>query len=156
MESQTGLDGTSLSVAGYRCMVPAMSGLLRSARPGLVALLAVALVFGFNGLEGAIHSVHHLPAAVERYDHDGLGHEHDGHGHDGAGHGAPAGPPDETCPVAAAALHLTATAAEAPPVLDALSPVALLVTLGTPDGPRIVWREPAHSRAPPSLRSLPS
>src|SRR5438552_2806550 len=59
MESQTTLDGTSLSVARYRCMVPAMSGLLRSARPCVVALLAAALVVGINGFEGAIHSVHH-------------------------------------------------------------------------------------------------
>src|SRR5438067_2174947 len=43
MESQTTLDGTSLSVARYRCMVPAMSGLLRSARPCVVALLAAAV-----------------------------------------------------------------------------------------------------------------
>ena len=114
-----------------------------------MALLALTLVIGMNGFDGAIHSVHHLPAPVES-------HEHDGHAHDGEGHRAPAGVPDETCPVAAAALHLCATTAEAPPVLDALSPVALLVTLGTPDGPRIIWREPAHGRAPPSLRSLTS
>ena len=149
MESQTGAGGTSLNVARYKCMVPAMSGLLRSARPFLMALLATALVVGSNGLDGAIHSVHHPLAPV-------LSHERDGHGHEGEGQGAPAGAPDETCPVAAAALHLAATTTETPPVLGALSPVALLVALGTPDDPRITWREPAHGRAPPSLRSLPS
>jgi DUF2946 family protein len=121
-----------------------------------MALLATALVVGINGLDGAIHSVHHPLAPIESYDHDGLGHERDGHGHEGEGQGAPAGAPDETCPVAAAALHLAATTTETPPVLGALSPVALLVALGTPDDPRITWREPAHGRAPPSLRSLPS
>ena len=126
-----------------------MSGLLRLTRPWVVALLATALVVGINGLEGAIHSVHHPLVSVEI-------HEHDGHGHDGEGRGAPAGAPDETCPVAAAALHLAATTTEAPPVPGALSPVALLVTLGAPDGPRVIWREPAHGRAPPSLSSLPS
>lgn len=150
MESQTTLDGTSLSVARYRCMVPAMSGLLRSARPCVVALLAAALVVGINGFEGAIHSVHHSLVPVESHGHDV------GHGHDSEGRQAPAGATDEGCPVAAAALHLAATTTEAPPVLGALSPVADLVTLGTPDGPRIIWREPAHGRAPPSFRSLPS
>src|ERR1700687_2702766 len=100
MESQTGAGGTSLNVARYKCMVPAMSGLLRSARPFLIALLATALVVGSNGLDGAIHSVHHPLAPV-------LSHERDGHGHEGQG--APAGAPDETCPVAAAAPHLAAT-----------------------------------------------
>jgi len=115
----------------------------------VVALLAAALVIGINGFEGAIHSVHHPLVPVES-------HGHDGPGHDSEGRQAPAGATDEGCPVAAAALHLAATTTEAPPVLGALSPVADLVTLGTPDGPRIIWREPAHGRAPPSLRSLPS
>ena len=100
--------------------------------------------------EGAIHSVHHSLVPVESHGHDV------GHGHDSEGRQAPAGATDEGCPVAAAALHLAATTTEAPPVLGALSPVADLVTLGTPDGPRIIWREPAHGRAPPSFRSLPS
>ena len=135
MESQTERAGTTLSAGGYRCMVAAMSGLLRSARACVVALLAPALVLGVNGLVGAIHSTHHLPAPAESHEHDA---------------------PGESCPVAAAALHMSATMVEAPPALGALSSVAQLVALGTPDGPRIVWREPARGRAPPSLRSLPS
>jgi hypothetical protein len=126
-----------------------MSGLPRSARRSIVGLLALALVLGVNGFVGAIHSAHHLPAPVES-------HERDAHGHGEGQREGPVGAPDESCPVAAAALHLSATMAGAPPVLEALSPVARLVTLSTPDGPRLNRREPARGRAPPSVRSLPS
>ena len=122
-------------------MVAAMSGLLRSARACVVALLALALMLGVNGFVGAIHSAHHPPAPAESHEH---------HGQDQA----PAGAPDESCPVAAAALHLSATMVEAPPGLGALSPVARLVAGVTQDGPHIVWREPARGRAPPSFGSL--
>jgi hypothetical protein len=127
-------------------MVPAMSGLLRSARPCVAALLTTALVLGINGFVGAIHSVHHLPAPVET-------HAHAAHGH---GHGKQAPTPDETCPVAAAALHLAAAEVEALPVLDPSPIDAELVAPGAQDALRAAWREPGSGRAPPSLRSLPS
>ena len=150
LESQTALFGTSLSAGGYRCMVPGMSGLLRWARPCVVALLTVALVLGINGLEGAIHSVHHLPAPVESNAHD-----HSGHGHD-TERGAPVPGTEEPCPVAAAASHIAATAVEVPPGVIPLAATAVFLTLGSPDAPRIAWREPGSGRAPPFVRSLPS
>jgi hypothetical protein len=131
-------------------MVPAMSGLLRSARPCVAALLTLALVLGINGFVGAIHSVHHLPAPVETRSHGAHGHAR------GEQAPAPAGTPDETCPVAAAALHLAATEVETLPGL-APSPIdAEPVAPGAQDAPRVAWREPGSGRAPPSLRSLPS
>jgi len=39
-----------------------MAGALGSARSCVAAFLTLALMLGMNGLEGAIHSVHHLPA----------------------------------------------------------------------------------------------
>jgi len=150
MESQTTLDGTSLSVAGYRCMVPAMSGLLRSARPLVVALLAAALVLGVNGFDGAIHSVHHLPAPVEVHAHDFAGRGHDDQ------NDSPDRATEEPCSVAAAASHAPATAVEPPTVLAA-GPTALeLVALGAPDSPGTAWREPGSGRAPPLLRRISS
>jgi len=131
-------------------MVPAMSGLLRSARPCVAALLTLALVLGINGFVGAIHSVHHLPASVET-------HSHGAHGHGrGEQAPAPAGMPDETCPVAAAALHLAAAEAETLPGLDPSPIDAELVAPGAQHAPRVAWREAGSGRAPPSLRSLPS
>jgi hypothetical protein len=122
-------------------MVPAMAGLLRSARPCVVALLTLALVLGINGFVGAIHSVHHLPAQAHAHDEQG---------------GGPGGTPDETCPVAAAASHIAATAVEPPPVLGPVSALARLGTPGLEGAPRIAWREPGSGRAPPSPRSLAS
>jgi hypothetical protein len=150
MESQTRLPGTSLSAVGYRCMVPAMSGLLRFARPCFVALLTAALMLGANGLVGAIHSVHHLPAPAANRSLDARGH---GHGEQVP---APAGAPDQTCPIAAAALHLAASGVEAPAVLDPLPIDAELVAPGAQDALRAAWREPGSGRAPPFLRPLPS
>ncbi len=131
-------------------MVPAMSGLLRPARPCVVALLTLAFVLGINGFVGAIHSVHHLPAPVETRSHDAHGHAH------GKQDPAPARGPDGTSPVAAAALHLAATAVAALPVLDPAPAEAELVAPGPQDAPRLAWRESGSGRAPPSLRSLPS
>jgi hypothetical protein len=131
-----------------------MSGLLQSARPCVVALLSLALVLGINGFVGAIHSVHHLPAPVETNSHDA----HD-EGHDG-GHGqpapAPAGTPDKSCPVAAAALHLAATEVAAFPGLDPSRAETELAPPRLQDAPRLAWREPGSGRAPPSLHLLAS
>jgi hypothetical protein len=131
-------------------MVPAMSGLLRSARPCVVALLTLALVLGINGFVGAIHSVHHLPAPVETHSHESRGH---GHGEQAP---APAGAPDESCPMAAAALHLAATEVAALPALDPSPAEAELVAPRQKDKPRLAWRQPGSGRAPPSLHSLAS
>lgn len=124
-------------------MVPAMLGLFRSARPLVVTLLAVALVLGINGLEGAIHSAHHLPAPVGT------------HGHDPQ-RGAPVPGTEEPCAVAAAASHIAATAVEEPPALVPVPAVVELDALGAPNAPRIAWREPGSGRAPPLVHSLPS
>jgi hypothetical protein len=128
-----------------------MSGLLRSARPSIAALLTLALVLGINGFVGAIHSVHHLPALAESHDRHAVE-----PGQEDGERGAPVGAPDETCPVAAAALQLAGAAVGTPPALDPSPARATLVTLGRQDKPRAAWREPARGRAPPSLRSLPS
>ena len=126
-------------------MVPAMSGLLRSARPSVVAILAAALVFGVNGFEGAIHSVHHLPAPAQAHPHDFTGH---GHGEQGD---VPDPGTQEPCSIAAAASHASAASVE-PPAALAPVPIALeLVTLRAPDPPRTAWREPGSGRAPPSV-----
>ena len=149
--SQTTVPGTSLSVAGYRCMVPAMLAVGRSARAALAGLLVLGLLLGVHGLIGAIHSVHHLPQPA-------VGHTHGTRalGHDDGGPRAPAGAPDGSCPVAAAALQLSATTAEAAPALGGSVPVSGLVSLATLSGPRLSRREPADERAPPLLRPLPS
>ena len=131
-------------------MVPAMSGLFRSARPLVVTLLAVALVLVINGLEGAIHSAHHLPAPVETHGQVDPGHRHDPQ------RGAPVPGTEEPCAVAAAASHIAATAVEAPPALVPVPAALELVALGAPNAPRIAWREPGSGRAPPLVRSLPS
>jgi hypothetical protein len=115
-----------------------------------VALLSLALVLGINGFVGAIHSVHHLPAPVETRSHDAHGH---GHGDETP---VPAGTLDQTCPVAAAALHLAATEVEALPVLDPSPIDAELVASGAQDALRAAWREPGSGRAPPSYRSIAS
>jgi hypothetical protein len=129
-------------------MVAAMSSLVRSARPCVVGLLALSLVLGINGLEGAIHSVHHLSAPEPAHPH-----ETDGHAEEQGG--APAGALEETCHVAAAASHLAATAVEALPVIGPSTAEAGMVPLGLRDAPRRAWREPARGRAPPSSRPLP-
>ena len=135
-------------------MVPAMSGLLRSARPCVAALLTTALVLGINGFVGAIHSVHHLPAPVETHASGAQDQGHDrGHGQPDS---APADAPDESCPVAAAALHLAATEVAALPALDPSPAEAELVAPRQPDKPRPAWSEPGSGRAPPSLRRIPS
>jgi hypothetical protein len=132
-------------------MVPGMSGLLRLARPGLAALLALAFVLGIHGFVGAIHSVHHLPRLAASHHRDAPG-----HGDEADERGSPSRPPEEPCPVAAAALHLTAAAAAAPPALEPSPAQAGLAAFGTPATPRAAWREPARDRAPPSARPLSS
>jgi hypothetical protein len=131
-------------------MVLAMSGLLRWARPCVVGLLTLALVVGINGFVGAIHSVHHLSAPVTASAHDA-----ESHGHDG-GDATPAGGPQAPCPLAAAALHLAATAVEALPGLELAQAGARLVALGPQDEPRAAWTEPARGRAPPFPGTIPS
>jgi hypothetical protein len=135
-------------------MVPAMVGPLGPARPCVVALLTTALVLGINGLVGAIHSVHHLPAPVGTHAHDVHDQGHD-RGHDQPDP-APAGAPDESCPVAAAALHLAATEVAALPAPDPSPAEAELVAPRQQDKPRLAWRQPGTGRAPPSLHSLAS
>jgi hypothetical protein len=118
-------------------MVPAMSALLRSARLVVLGSSCLALVLGISGVEGSIHSIHHLPAQA--------------HAHD-----EPGGAPDESCPMAAAALHLAATEVAALPALDPSPAESELVAPRSQNAPRIAWREPGSGRAPPLVRSLPS
>ena len=133
-------------------MVPTMSGLSRWARPCVVALLTLALVLGINGFVGAIHSVHHLPALATAHTDS---QDAESHGHDGQDP-TPTGGSQESCPVAAAALHLAATAVDALPGLQLSPAEPALVALGSEDAPRAAWRAPARGRAPPSVGRLPS
>ena len=127
-----------------------MSGLPSSARRSLVALLALTLVLGVNGFVGAIHSAHHAPAPA-------MALAHDAHGQgDDPQNPPPSRAPQDTCPVAAAALHLAGSAVEAPPALAPSPATARLVALDPQDPPRAAWNGPARGRAPPSRGSLPS
>jgi hypothetical protein len=128
-----------------------MSGLLRSARPSLVALLAFVLVAGVNGFAGAVHSAHHPAAPADAREHAGheLGHEVE----HGQADTAPAGTRDEGCPVADAAMHLAAAGVAALPALDFSPAEAELVAAKPADAPRTPSREPGSGRAPPSLQS---
>ena len=111
-------------------------------------------MLGVNGFVGAIHSVHHLPTPVETHAHAAHDQQHDG-GPDQRDP-TPAGAPEQSCPVAAAALHLAAAEVEALPALG-LSPAdAELVARRQPDKPRLAFRQPGSGRAPPSFRSLAS
>ena len=130
-------------------MVAAMSPLFRLARPGALTLLALALLLGMNGLEGAIHSVHHLSSVAMIH-----GAEADSHA-DGQSE-APTGATGESCQVAAAASHLAAIVVEALPVIGQSTAESPLVVLGLQDSPRLMQGKPAHERAPPAPRSLPS
>jgi len=125
-------------------MVAPMSGLLRSARSCVVALLALALVLGIDGFMGAIHSVHHLPAPETARSNETDGHEDE-----------QGGAPEEPCQVAAAVAHTAAIAVEALPVIGPSTAEAQLLPLGSQDSPSLAWREPARGRAPPFSRLLP-
>lgn len=125
-------------------MVAAMPSLVRRAQLGLVTLLALTLVFGINGLEGAIHSVHHLPVPE-------AAHPHETDGDDNEQNGAP----EEPCQVAAAAAHTAAVAVEALPVIGPSTAEAQLVPFRPKDRPDLEWREPARGRAPPFSLPLP-
>ncbi len=140
---------TVLSVVDWGCMVAAMSSLFRSARPGVVTLLALALLLGINSFEGAIHSVHHLSPI-------GVAHTAEADSHESGENEAPAGAPEESCQVAAAASHLAAIVVEALPVIGPSTAESPMVVLGRQDSPRLTLGKPAHERAPPSLHPLPS
>jgi hypothetical protein len=129
-------------------MVAAMSSLLRSARPGVVTLLALALLLGMNGLDGAIHSVHHLSPIT-------MTHVAEADGHEDGQNEVPAGTAEESCHVAAAASHLAAIAVEALPAVGPSTAESPMVVLGRQGSSRVLQGKPAHQRAPPSLRSLP-
>jgi hypothetical protein len=126
-----------------------MSLPLRSARPFLVALLAIDLAAGLYGLEGAIHSVHHLPASVAAHAHDLTDEGQGEHG------GTPTSPTEEPCPIAAAASHAAAAVVDAPPSPAPASLGLEPVALRAPDAPRAESREPGAGRSPPAVRSLP-
>jgi hypothetical protein len=130
-------------------MVAAMSSLLRSARPGVVTLLALALLLGMNGLDGAIHSVHHLSSSW-------MAHVAEAEGNEDGQNEAPVGATDESCHVAAAASHLAAIEVEALSVTGPSTVESPMVVLGPQDTSRLTQGKPAHERAPPSLRSRPS
>jgi hypothetical protein len=140
---------TDLSADHRGCMVAAMSCLFRSMRPGVVTLVALALLLGINGFEGAIHSVHHLPPIA-------MPHAAEADSHEGGQDEVPAGATGESCQVAAAASHLTAIAVMALPVVGPSTAESAMVVLEPHDSPRLMQGKPAHERAPPSPRSLPS
>ena len=127
-----------------------MSRLIRMCRASAAVLLAAALVIGVNGFEGAIHSVHHLPAAVDAHAHAVTSDGHDEQ------QDSPVSGTEKPCSVAAAASQASATSVE-PPATPAPVATALgLVALGAPDPVRTAWREPGSGRAPPSIRSASS
>jgi hypothetical protein len=130
-----------------------MSRLIRLCRASAAALLAAALVIGVNGFEGAIHSVHHLPAAVDALDVTSHGHDEQ---QNSPVSGTPASKTEVPCSIATAASQASATSVE-PPATPAPVATALgLVALGAPDPVRTAWREPGSERAPPSIRSASS
>jgi len=136
-------------------MVPAMSRLLRACRASAAALLAAALVIGVNGFEGAIHSVHHLPAAVDAHAHDVMSDGHDEQQGSPVS-GTPASGKEAPCSVAEAASQASATSVEPPATPAPVATLLGLVALGAPDPVRTAWREPGSERAPPSTRSASS
>jgi hypothetical protein len=136
-------------------MVPAMSRSIRMCRVSAAALLAAALVIGVNGFEGAIHSVHHLPAPVDAHAHAVTSGGHDEQ-HDSPASGTPASKAEIPCSVAAAASQASATSVEPPATPAPVTSAPGLVALGAPDPVRTAWREPGSGRAPPSLRSASS
>lgn len=136
-------------------MVPAMSRLLRTCRASAAALLAVALVLGVNGFEGAIHSVHHLAAPVDAH---AQAVTSDGHDEQPGSpvSGTPASGTEVPCSIAAAASQASATSVEPPATPAPVATALRLVALGAPDPVRTAWREPGSGRAPPSIRSASS
>jgi hypothetical protein len=132
-----------------------MSRLIPWARASVAVLLAAALVIGVNGFEGAIHSVHHLPAAVDAHAHDVTS---DGHGEQPGSpvSGTPASGKEVPCSIAAAASQASATSVDAPATPAPVATALGLVALGAPDPVRTAWREPGSGRAPPSIRSASS
>jgi len=129
-------------------MVAAMSSLLRPARPGVVTLLALALLLGMNGLDGAVHSVHHLSSSW-------MAHVAAAESHEDEQNEVPVGATEESCHVAAAASHLAAIEVEALSIMGPSTAVSPLVVGGPQDTSRLAQGKPAHERAPPSLRSRP-
>ena len=130
-------------------MVAAMSSVLRPGRPGVVTLLALALLLGMNGLDGAIHSVHHLSSIW-------MAHIAEAEGHEDEQNEVPVGATEESCHVAAAVSHLAAIEVEALPVIGPSTAENPMVVRGPQDTSRLTQGKPAHERAPPSLRSRPS
>ena len=132
-----------------------MSRLIRTCRASAAALLAAALVIGVNGFEGAIHSVHHLPAPVDAHAHDVTSDSHDRQQGSPVS-GTPAPGKEIPCPVAAAASQASATSVEGPATPAPVATALGLVALGATDPVRTAWREPGSGRAPPSIRSASS
>ena len=108
-------------------------------RPCLVMLVVLALPLGAYGVDGAIHSVHHLLAAAQLHQHDG----NDSDDEQGAG-------AEQDCQVAAAASHAAATAVETAPVITPAPADSQMPLLVTVEAPRPAWTEPDRDRAPPS------
>jgi hypothetical protein len=102
-----------------------------------------------NGLDGAIHSVHHLSPLM-------MTHVAEADGHEDGQNEVPVGTAEESCHVAAAASQLAAIVVEALPAIGPSTAESPMVVLGPPASLRVPQGKPAHQRAPPSLRSLPS
>ena len=127
-------------------MVAAMSVVQRWIRPSLLTLMAVSLVLGAYGLDGAIHSVHHLPASEALHHQDADDSEDD--------HGASGSDPEQACHVAAAASHAAATVMDVLPVVGRAPMDARLLRLATHEVARFAWIDPHRGRAPPVPRLL--
>lgn len=125
-----------------------MSGAARLVRPSLVMLMALGLVLGAYGFDGAIHSAHHLLASEAFHPHaaDDSADER----------GASDAEPEQACHVAAAASHAAATAVEALHVIAPTAADSGMLPLVTRQTPRLPWTDPDRDRAPPVSRLLPS
>jgi hypothetical protein len=124
-------------------MLAAMSRLVRLLRPCLLTGVLLTLVLGINGLDGAIHSVHHL--APPSHADEPLHHEENP--------GPSGGATTATCDLATAVAQLTAAEVQTlPEIGSSLARLAGMVVTG-PDILRSAWVEPARGRAPPPMET---
>ena len=126
----------------------AMRGALRWIQPFLVTLLTASLMLGVYGLEGAIHSVHHLLPSDALHQQDVDDGEDD--------HGAAGLDPGQACHVAAAASHAADTVVGTLPGVSPAPMDAQPLHLPACAVPRLVWTDPHRGRAPPPSRLLSS
>jgi len=127
-------------------MVTAMRGALRWIQPFLVTLLTASLMLGVYGLDGAIHSAHHLLPSDALHQQDVDDGEDD--------HGASGADQEQACHVAAAASHAADSVVGMLPVVSPAPMETRPLLLATRAVLRLVWTDPHRGRAPPPSRLL--